>query len=166
MAVRELFADTARVEEFSGFLAWARGESIVVQFILYDVADVERYIDLRRRGIINEGRHWVLFVLGRYSGGLSGFADLLPMYGVWSANQSFTHSVAWAVCAFGRREAECALASAALGGHVRIGFENNLLLPDGRTARDNAELIGTFVDLARRLGYCIGTAGDLRRFLS
>jgi uncharacterized protein (DUF849 family) len=29
-----------------------------------------------------------------------------------------------------------------IGGHVWIGFEINLLLPDGRIARDNAELSG------------------------
>ena len=30
---------------------------------------------------------------------------------------------------------------AAKGGHVRIGFENNQLLPDGTIARDNAQLV-------------------------
>ena len=40
-------------------------------------------------------------------------------------------STHWSVCAFGRREAACVTAAALLGGHVRVGFENNLTLPNG-----------------------------------
>ena len=34
-------------------------------------------------------------------------------------------------------------AAALLGGHARVGFENNLFLPDGAPAASNAELVGT-----------------------
>ena len=47
----------------------------------------------------------------------------------------------WALCAFGRREGACVLTAAGLGGHVRVGFENNLRLADGRLAASNAELV-------------------------
>lgn len=68
-------------------------------------------------------------------------------------------------CAFGPREVECSIGAAALGEHVRIGFENNLHLPDGRIARDNAELVGCLADLVRRLGYSVADADWLRRLL-
>lgn len=162
MAIRELFSDDSAEAEAAAFLTWAHDVSVAIQFILYDSRDVQKYLDLRSRGIVRAGRHWVLFVLGRYGGGASSFEDLLPMYTVWSANAELTGSVAWAVCAFGQREIESAVASVALGGHARIGFENNLLLPDGRVARNNAELISSFADIARDLGYRTATAGELR----
>ena len=85
------------------------------------------------------------------------------MLAAWRALGEITEGIAWATCAFGPREIECSLGTAALGGHVRIGFENNLLLPDGRTARDNAELIGCFAELAGRLGhYSLADADQLR----
>jgi uncharacterized protein (DUF849 family) len=56
------------------------------------------------------------------------------------------------VCAFGAREGACALTAAALGGHVRIGFENNLHLSDGSLAPDNAALVAETVSGAAFLG--------------
>ena len=163
LALREILPDVASEPAGAGFLVWACHEEIVVQYILYDVVDVERYGELRRRGLIPEGRHWVLFVLGRYAAGQrSSLADLLPMLAAWRALGEITEGIAWATCAFGPREIECSLGTAALGGHVRIGFENNLLLPDGRTARDNAELIGCFAELAGRLGHSLADADQLR----
>ncbi len=163
LALREILPDMASEAAGAAFLGWAHREEIVVQYILYDVADVERYGALRRRGLIPEGRHWVLFVLGRYAAGQrSSLADLLPMLAAWRVMDEVTADIAWATCAFGPREIECSLGAAALGGHVRIGFENNLLLPDGRTARDNAELIGCFAELAGRLGHSLADADQLR----
>ena len=162
IALRELLAGDAEEIEVAAFLAWAHREHIVIQFILYDIGDIRRYIDLRKRGIIAASQHWVLFVLGRYSGGDSSLSDLLPMIGLWSAHQGAIGDVPWAVCAFGRREIECGLGAAALGGHVRIGFENNVYLPDGRLAKDNSELIGCFANIAKDLGYCLADATSLR----
>lgn len=162
IALRELFSGEISEIEVARFLSWACSENIVIQFILYEPQDVLKYIDLRLREIIDPDRHWILFVLGRYGSGDSSFSTLLPMHGIWFANTAHTAKIPWAVCAFGQREAECGLGAAALGGHVRIGFENNTLLPDGRTARDNAELISFVARLAKDLGHRLAQADDLR----
>lgn len=39
-----------------------------------------------------------------------------------------------------------------LGGHVRVGWEDNPYLPDGTPSRSNAELVETIVRLARLMG--------------
>ena len=54
------------------------------------------------------------------------------------------------VGAFGRREAACVTAAAALlGGHARVGFENKtLMLPTGARAASNAELVGAAMPAA------------------
>ena len=41
------------------------------------------------------------------------------------------HEWPWSLCAFGATELRCMGAAIALGGHVRVGFENNLFNPDG-----------------------------------
>jgi uncharacterized protein (DUF849 family) len=48
------------------------------------------------------------------------------------------------VCCFGPRENEAARNALEKGGHVRLGFENNLRLADGSHAPDNAALIAQF----------------------
>ena len=167
LALGEVLPDASAEREGAEFLAWAERERIVAQHILYSAEDVRRYALLRRRGVIPAGRHWVLFVLGRYAGGQrSSLADLLPMHAAWQAAGDGAQDVPWAICAFGAREMECALGAAALGGHARVGFENNVQLPDGRPARDNAELVGTFAGVARQLGYSLATADELPSFFA
>ena len=55
-----------------------------------------------------------------------------------------------------------AVAAAALGGHVRVGFENNFLLGDGSTAPDNTALVAQTAAAARALGRPLATADDVR----
>lgn len=47
----------------------------------------------------------------------------------------------WSVCSFGAREHQCMITAAALGGHIRVGFENNALLADGSPAVTNSMLV-------------------------
>ena len=67
------------------------------------------------------------------------------------------------MCAFGATEHACAMAAAALGGHVRVGFENNLLTKDGGTASNNAALVAQSADIARCLGRPLASADDIRQ---
>lgn len=66
------------------------------------------------------------------------------------------------MCAFGAGEHACATTAAALGGHVRVGFENNLLLNNGQVASDNAALVHQVADSARVLGRHLCTAQQAR----
>jgi uncharacterized protein (DUF849 family) len=50
-----------------------------------------------------------------------------------------------------------------LGGHVRVGFENNLKLKDDTLAPDNAALVSQAVDVAQCLGRPLATASDIRQ---
>jgi uncharacterized protein (DUF849 family) len=101
----------------------------------------------------------VLYVLGRYTPGqVSTPADLLPFLA--PDMPRFGH---WSVCAFGRHEAACVVAGALLGGHARVGFENNLFRPDGSTAGSNADLVQATAGIMRGCGLNIATADDLRQ---
>ena len=147
LAVRELVPDESREPVAADFFRWLEGRGILAQYILYSAEDLARFDDLIRRGVLSDRPKFLLFVLGRYTRDqTSQPRDLLPFL---AANRT-GHS--WAVCAFGRREAACATAAAALGGHVRVGFENNLYLPDGATAADNAALVAAAARGAGALG--------------
>ncbi|MBE9551965.1 MAG: 3-keto-5-aminohexanoate cleavage protein [Proteobacteria bacterium] len=161
MAVRELCADEAAVPAFAAFLAWMAGERIMPQYILYAAEDVARFADLQRRGVIPGGRPFLLYVLGRYTTGQKSVPeDLLPFMA-----EAGTLDADWAICAFGARECACALTAAALGGHVRVGFENNVLMADGSVARDNAALAGQVASGAKLLGRSLAGADEARAYL-
>lgn len=54
-------------------------------------------------------------------------------------------------------------AAMGLGGHVRVGFENNLARADGTTPLSNAELVLNVADIARRSGRGLGGLQDALR---
>lgn len=160
LAVRELIPDTAHEAAATDFFAWMRDESVLPQFIVYSGEDLVRLDDLVARDVVPPGRHFVLFVLGRYTPGQRSLpSDLLPFLHANAAERP------WAVCAFGPREAACAAAASALGGHVRVGFENNLFMPDGSVAPDNAALIATAATNAWLIGRPLADAAAARELL-
>jgi len=158
MAVRELIPDAGAEQETASFLAWMSREPIAPQFILYSAEDLARFDDLRRRGVVPDAFTDVLYVLGRYTRDQqSSPRDLVPFVAADGARYP------WTVCAFGYREHACAVTAAAMGGHIRVGFENNLHLKDGTLAPDNAALVADVAAAVRALGRPLADANAIRR---
>jgi len=158
LALREFAPDAAAEPRFIELLAWMKQERVMPQIILYDPSEVRRLAGLLARGDLPWADMPVLFVLGRYSAGQrSAPRDLLPF--IAADMPRFAH---WSVCAFGQEEARCVAAAALLGGHVRVGFENNLLRPDGSWAASNADLVQAVADTLRPLALQPCNAAELR----
>ena len=71
----------------------------------------------------------------------------------------------WSVCAFGQQESLAALLAASMGGHCRVGFENNLLLADGSIAPDNSALVRQVAALLPTVNRRPATVEEARRIL-
>lgn len=159
LAVRELIPDADHEAAAEAFLRELYERDCLVQYILYSGDDLDRMRDLRRRGVIPGNRMSVLFVLGRYTRNQeSDPRDVLSFVERWDAARDGL----WSVCAFGRREAACVLTAAGLGGHARVGFENNLHRADGSLAADNADLVAQVAQGGRLLGRRPATAAQAR----
>lgn len=157
VAVRELFADAALSSAAATFLAGCAEAGMAVQYILYDEADVRRFDALLDEGAIPRSNAAQLFVLGRYGDGPPSVPSAL--LGFLAARR---HPLDWSVCAFGPTEAACCLSAALLGGDVRMGFENNIHMPDGQVAPDNAALVEHFTQVTRALGLSTLSQHDAR----
>ncbi|MEK9970031.1 MAG: 3-keto-5-aminohexanoate cleavage protein [Ferrovibrio sp.] len=161
LAVREILPDADSEKDGAAFLSELHKAGVMMQYILYADTDVQRFHELKARGIIPGDKHFVLFVLGRYTAGQrSEPADLLPFLHDWTAADGD-----FAVCAFGPKESACALAALALNGHARIGFENNTLLSDGSSAPDNGALVRQTVTHAGVMGRSIADVKTARHYL-
>lgn len=148
MALREFVPDPSHEKSFGSLMSWVKQHEILPQIILYSPQDATYLKDLIARGIIPYNDIPVLYVLGRYvAGQTSRPEDILPFLG--GQQPKFKH---WAVCAFGKHEASCVVTAGLLGGHVRVGFENNYFLPNGNIADTNAELVAAVVDPLQKLG--------------
>jgi 3-keto-5-aminohexanoate cleavage enzyme len=56
-------------------------------------------------------------------------------------------------------------ATIAMGGHVRVGWEDNPYLPNGEIASDNSQLVEAVVDLAGKIGRDIATPERAREII-
>ena len=57
------------------------------------------------------------------------------------------------------------MASALVGGNVRVGLEDNLYLNRGELAKSNAEQVAKVVRMLTELGHDIATPDDARQML-
>ena len=160
LALRELLTEP---EETPGgaFCHWLIEKGIMPQYILYTPEELDRFYLLRERGVLPEGKAFLLFVLGRYANPPIANPDALQDFLARHDGRD-----PWAVCAFGVTEADCMQQAARHGGHVRVGFENNLQRPDGTQVANNAELVRIARQRAEAEGRALMTAAEARRRFS
>jgi uncharacterized protein (DUF849 family) len=71
----------------------------------------------------------------------------------------------WSVLAVGAAQLPLTTHGMLLGGHVRVGFEDNLYLSRGVKAESNAQFVERTVNLARLLGREVATCSEARDML-
>ena len=125
---------------------------------VFDKGMIDMAIRLQKKGFIKAPMHFN-FVVG-VNGGISATPrDLVFMAGSIPAGSTFT------VAGVGRSEFEMAAMSIIMGGHVRVGFEDNVYLSKKVPAKSNGELVEKVVRLAKELGREIATPEDARQIL-
>lgn len=70
----------------------------------------------------------------------------------------------WSVAGIGRQQLPMAMSAIAMGGHVRVGLEDNLHYARGRLAR-NEELVARVARIAAEAGRPVATPDQARRLL-
>ena len=159
IALRELVPDRADLNEADDFFGWLNESGVMPQYILYSPDEVRWFEDLRGRGVFHDDLPFILFVIGRY--GTTDYGDPAKVEDYRQALGD--DRIPWAVCCFGPREDEASQVAATNGGHARVGFENNMLLPDGSEAPNNAALVDLAAGHARAAGRELATADGVRQ---
>ena len=140
IAMAELMPDAGAEAAAVELYQWMLERRIAVQHILYTPEEFDRFAAFVARGVIPGARFSLIFPLGRYASDRQSLpGDLAPFAARMRDADSARYD--WWVCAFGARETELLAAAAALGGHCRVGFENNFLNADGTVAADNADRV-------------------------
>ena len=71
----------------------------------------------------------------------------------------------WSTIGIGVAQFSVAALAMIMGGHVRVGFEDNLWLEKGILAKSNAQLVEKVVRIAKELGREIATPDEAREIL-
>ncbi|NLD10549.1 3-keto-5-aminohexanoate cleavage protein [Aminicella lysinilytica] len=109
-----------------------------------------------RKGLLNHPMHWD-FVLGVQM--TATVRDLVYMA------ESVPAGSTWTATGIGKTAWDIAAATIAMGGHVRVGFEDNLYLSKGVLAKSNGEMVAKAVEIAKLLGRPVATPAEAREIL-
>jgi uncharacterized protein (DUF849 family) len=72
----------------------------------------------------------------------------------------------FSVCAAGKMQFRLCTQSLMLGGHARVGLEDNLYLDRGVIAKSNAEQVSKMIRIAKELGFKPATPNEARKILN
>ena len=79
--------------------------------------------------------------------------------------RSIPSGCTWTVAGIGRHQSAMAMLAIAMGGHVRVGFEDNIYLSKGVLADSNARFVERVVRMAREIGRQPATVAQAREIL-
>jgi 3-keto-5-aminohexanoate cleavage enzyme len=124
---------------------------------IFDAGHLSNAKRLAREGLLSFPQH-VDFVLG-VPGGLDASVEHLV-----DLVRELPDGCTWSVAGIGRMQLPLALAALAMGGHVRVGLEDNLYYEAGRLAT-NEELVARVARIAGELGRPVATPDEARSLL-
>ena len=132
------------------------------EFECYDIGHLTMLNHFVDRGLI-EAPIFIQFVFG-VLGGMAPEPDTLTLL-KRTADRMFGDSYQFSVLAAGRAQIAMATMSATMGGHVRVGLEDNLYIGKGELARSNAQQVTLIRDIVERLGREVATPDEARAIL-
>ena len=149
--------DIAHVLDQMGTQRGARFE-----FECYDIGHLTMLRHFVDRGLV-QAPIFIQFVFG-VLGGMAPEPDTLTHL-KRTADRLFGDSYQFSVLAAGRSQIPMATMAAAMGGHVRVGLEDNLYIAKGRLAASNAEQVTLIREIVERLGREVATPDEARAIL-
>jgi 3-keto-5-aminohexanoate cleavage enzyme len=145
--------------QFIDYLARVYQETGVKPEIeVFETGMINNALFLHKKGLIQPPLHFD-FVLGA-PGSMPGTVKNLQFL-----SETVPPGSTWCVAGIGKCEILLSAAAITMGGHVRVGIEDNLLLPDGSPA-SNPLLVEKIARIAREIGREIATPDEARSILS
>ena len=151
----EVFVNTENTIKNFGKILIERGVKPEIE--VFDKGMVDYAIRFQKQGFIQKPMHFD-FVLGVQMS--ASARDLVFMV------ESIPEGSTWTVAGVGRHQFQMAALAIVMGGHVRVGFEDNVYIDKGVLAKSNGELVERVVRLAKELGREIATPDEARQILS
>ncbi len=145
------------------FLSEMKRSNTRPEFEVYDVGHLSNLAFMVREGLV-ETPIWMQFVMGVLGGIQATLYDLMHM--LETSNRLFgPGNYNWSVIGAGYpNQFHMCTAAIMLGGHARVGLEDNIFLKKGVFAR-NHELVEKIVRIAGEFDREIATPEDVRTFL-
>lgn len=125
---------------------------------IFERGMIENAMLLVKKGLVKEPLHFD-FVLGIPGACPATAEDLLLM------KNTIPKGATWTVAGIGRHELILGTMAILLGGHVRVGFEDNVFYSKGELAVSNAQLVARIARISEELGRPVATPDEARHIL-
>jgi len=126
---------------------------------VFEVGMVYTCLKYLERDLLKTPLHFQ-FVLGTAAGMPATPKSLLHL------SEIIPQGSTWSVIGIGQGQLPMAMMGTAMGGHVRVGLEDNVYYSKGVLAKSNAELVERVVRIAREFGREVATPRDSRKILN
>ncbi len=134
---------------------------VVPELEIYETGMLENAFRLAKQGVLRKPLNFQ-FVLG-VPGGMSG--DVRNLVHLATLLEGFGKQYHWGVAGVGRFQLPLAGHAILMGGHVRVGFEDNIFYSKGVVAKSNAQLVERVARLAKEFGREVATPAQARVLL-
>jgi len=132
------------------------------EFECYDVGHLYMLRHFADRGMV-QAPFFIQFVFG-VLGGIGADPDNL-IHMKRMADKLFGDDYRFSVLAAGRQQMPMATIAAAMGGHVRVGLEDSLMIERGVLAKSNAEQVAKIRGIVEGLGRTVASPAEAREML-
>ncbi len=134
--------------------------NIKPEYECFEMGHLDTVLKMAQKGQVPGAPMQFNFVLG-----VPGCTPATVQNLAWLVN-SIPAGSTWTATGIGRHAFTLAAHALAMGGNVRVGFEDNLNLEKGVPAKSNGELVAKVVRIAKELGREIATSAEAREILS
>ena len=134
--------------------------NIKPEFECFEMGHLDTALTMVKKGFLPGNPMQINFVLG-----VPGCTSATIPNLCWLVN-AIPGDATWTATGVGRAAFPMAAAAIAMGGNVRVGFEDNVYLEKGVLAKSNGELVAKVVRLAKELGREIATPAEARKILN
>jgi 3-keto-5-aminohexanoate cleavage enzyme len=127
---------------------------------IYDYGMINNALLFRDMGVLIEPLHFS-FVLG-----MPGQTTSATPKNLLHLVESIPAGSTYQIIGIGRHQFPMVTMGIIMGGHIRVGLEDNLYIEKGELAQSNAQLVEKAIRIARELGREIATPQEARKILS
>ena len=126
---------------------------------IFDTGMIATSLRMRDQGLLDDPLHFQ-FVLGTPHGAPATPRTLLLM------RDMIPGDATWSVIGIGRSHLPMSVMALTMGGHIRVGMEDNIYYSRGVLVEKNAQFVERIVRLAEEYGRPVATPDDARRILN
>ena len=159
-AIRKELPDVIMIPSTGGATGMSPEERLQPEYECFEIGHLDTILTMAKKGEVPGAPMQFNFVLGVNGCTPATIPNLCHLVSQIPAGST------WTVTGVGKSAWTMAAAGIAMGGNVRVGFEDNVYLGKGQKAGSNGELVAKVVRMAKELGREIATSAEAREILS